>query len=105
VGDDKENPKQETFEQRLNRAQQKAQSAPEDEKSDGASNIAFRMGVDLVAGTGVGAFMGFWVDKWFDTKPLFFIVLFILGFVAGLRNVFVAADRMQAESDKAEKRD
>ena len=105
MGDDNKSPKQETFEQRLSRAQQKAQGAQEAEKPDGASNLAFRMGVDLVAGTGVGAFMGFWVDKWFDTKPLFFIVLFILGFVTGIRNVFLTADRMQAESDKAEKRD
>ena len=105
MGDDTQNPNQESFEERLSRAQQKAQKEPEADKPDSASNIAFKMGVDLVAGTGVGAFMGYWFDKWFDTKPLFFIVLLILGFVAGIRNVFIAADRMQDLNDETKKRD
>jgi len=105
VGDDTHNPKQEAFEERLNRAQQKAQKAPEAEKPDNASNVAFRMGVDLVAGTGVGAFMGYWFDKWFDTKPLFLIVLLVLGFATGVRNVVQLARRVQDADEDAETKD
>lgn len=105
MGDDKENPKQETFEQRLSRAQMKVQEAPDPDEPDNASNVAFRMGVDLVAGTGVGAFMGYWVDIWFDTKPLFLIVLLILGFVTGVRNVVRLARQVQEADDAGEKTD
>jgi ATP synthase protein I len=59
------------------------------------------MGVDLVAGTGVGAFLGYWIDKWFETAPIFFIALLILGFVTGIRNVVNIARKAQdtAESE------
>jgi ATP synthase protein I len=102
VADDKESPKQDTFDERLNRAQLKARPTPEPDKPDNASNVAFRMGVDLVAGTGVGAFMGYWFDIWFDTKPLFLIALLILGFVAGVRNVVRLAQRVQDADDAGE---
>lgn len=105
MGEDQKSPKQDTFEERLNRAQQKAKPAPEPERPDTASNVAFRMGVDLVAGTGVGAFMGYWFDRWFDTAPLFLIVLLILGFVTGLRNVVRIARQVQEAESAAETKD
>jgi ATP synthase protein I len=104
VGEHEKNPEQNTFEERLNRAQLKATPPPEPDRVDTASGIAFRMGVDLVAGTGVGAFLGYWVDKWFDTAPTFLIVLLIVGFVAGVRNVVRIARRAQ-EADAAESKD
>ena len=105
MGDEDENPKQETFDERLNRAQVKVQGAPEAEQPDNASNVAFRMGVDLVAGTGVGAFMGYWVDKWFETAPVFLIALLILGFVTGVRNVVRLARHVQEADEAAERKD
>ncbi len=101
MGDKKDNPKQQTFEERLSQAQLKVQGTPEAKEPDSASNVAFRMGVDLVAGTGVGAFMGYWFDIWFDTKPLFLIALLILGFVAGVRNVVRLARQVQ-DADEAD---
>jgi len=92
----------ETFEERLSRAQKKAQPVPEPDRVESASGIAFRMGVDLVAGTGVGAFLGYWIDKWFETAPIFFIALLILGFVTGIRNVVNVARKAQ---DTAENED
>lgn len=105
MGDRNKNPGNETFEERLSRAQTKAKGAPEPERADNASSVAFRMGVDLVAGTGVGAFMGYWIDKWLDTAPLGLIALLILGFVAGVRNVVRIARAVQEAEDAAEKKD
>jgi len=105
VGDNSKNPEQETFEERLNRAQTKAKGADEPEQADNASNVAFRMGIDLVAGTGVGAFMGYWIDKWFETAPIFLIVLLILGFVTGVRNVVRLARQVQEADEAAETKD
>jgi len=102
VGDDNKSPEQETFDERLNRAQMKARGPEAPDEPDTASRVAFKMGVDLVAGTGVGLFMGYWIDKWFDTAPVFLIVLLILGFVTGLRNVIVEAMRIQKASEEAD---
>ena len=102
MGDSEENPKQEAFEERLNRAQLKVKGAPEPERANTASSIAFRMGVDLVAGTGVGAFIGYWIDKWFETAPVFLIALLILGFVTGVRNVVRLARNVQEADEAAE---
>ena len=102
MGEDKKYPSHETFDERLNRAQLKAKGPEAPDDPDTASRVAFKMGVDLVAGTGVGVFMGYWIDKWFDTAPVFLIVLLILGFVTGLRNVVVEAMRIQKASEDAE---
>jgi len=101
VGNDNKSPEQEAFDERLNRAQLKAKPVEPDDP-DTASRVAFKMGIDLVAGTGVGLFMGYWIDKWFDTAPVFLIVLLILGFVTGLRNVVVEAMRIQKASEDAD---
>lgn len=99
VGENTNNPKQETFEERLDRAQKKAAPIPEPDRVESASGIAFRMGVDLVAGTAVGAFMGYWIDKWFDTAPTFLIALLVLGFASGVRNVVNTARAAQEAAE------
>lgn len=35
----------------------------------------------------VGGFLGYLLDNWLHTKPIFLIVLGIVGFIAGLRDV------------------
>ncbi len=96
MGDDKETQKQKTFEERLNQAQSKAQvDEGQDNPPPSPMGAAFQMGGELVVGVAVGGFIGYWIDKWFDTAPLFFIVLLITGFVSGVRNVIRSAIRMQ----------
>ncbi|MCP4935688.1 MAG: AtpZ/AtpI family protein [bacterium] len=56
---------------------------------------ALRLGTDLVAGVAVGTLIGFWLDRWFDTSPLCFILFFLLGTAAGLLNVFRTARELQ----------
>jgi len=34
--------------------------------------------------------LGFWLDKWLGTMPLFLIVFFFLGFAAGFMNIYRA---------------
>jgi len=54
------------------------------------SGIGFgmRVGVELVAALVVGGGIGFLLDRWLGTKPWLFLVFFILGFAAGLLNVY-----------------
>jgi len=60
-----------------------------------ALGMAFRLATELVAGILVGGFIGWQLDKWLDTTPLFLLVFFALGFVAGLFNVIRTARAMQ----------
>lgn len=90
-----------TLSDRLNKAKaQEAEKEWQDEPPSTAWGVASRMGVELVAAIAVGAFIGFWVDKWFDTKPLFLIILLFLGFASGLRNVIREARKSQEEADE-----
>ncbi len=55
---------------------------------DGAAAILGRVATELVAGVVVGAFIGWALDKWLDTSPLFILVMFFLGAIAGMLNVW-----------------
>ncbi|MEM8799445.1 MAG: AtpZ/AtpI family protein [Pseudomonadota bacterium] len=48
---------------------------------------AYKVAIELVAGVAVGTFMGYWLDKWLGTSPLFLVALFALGTAAGFLNV------------------
>ncbi|WP_262695903.1 AtpZ/AtpI family protein [Kordiimonas aquimaris] len=102
MGDTRKNPEEPSFDERLDRAQKKADDKPSfenaEDKSGSPMGIAFKMGIELVVGSGVGAFIGFWFDRWFDTKPVFLIVLLILGFASGIRNVIREANKMQDDN-------
>jgi len=49
-----------------------------------------RAGVELVAGVGVGALVGYGLDQWLDTTPWLLIVFFVLGAAAGMLNAYRA---------------
>ncbi len=39
--------------------------------------LAFRISTELVAAVFVATFIGYYLDKWLGTKPIFIIILFI----------------------------
>ena len=51
-------------------------------------NIYYRVGTELLAGLLIGAGMGWFIDKWINTTPLFLIIFFLLGGVAGIYNLW-----------------
>jgi ATP synthase protein I len=55
--------------------------------------IAMRLSVELVSGVAVGSVIGYFLDRWLGTMPLFFIVCFFLGAAAGFRNMLRDAGR------------
>ncbi len=54
----------------------------------GIGAIVGRVASELVAGAVVGAFMGWMLDNWLGTSPLFLVLLFFLGAMAGMLNVW-----------------
>ncbi|MDP2846860.1 MAG: AtpZ/AtpI family protein [Humidesulfovibrio sp.] len=71
-------------------------------KPSGAMEIlstAGTIGLQLVTATFVGLAMGYFLDEWLGTSPWLLIVFLLLGIVAGFRDVFLEARRIQRRSE------
>ena len=51
-------------------------------------------GIELVAGVGVGVFIGLRLDNWLETSPLCFFICFIFGTLGGGFNIYKNAKKM-----------
>ena len=51
--------------------------------------------VEIVAAMAVGLGIGILIDNYFDPRPFFIIVFFLLGSAAGIMNVFRVAKSLQ----------
>ncbi len=60
-------------------------------------NIVFKSGIELVSPVIVAVFIGIFLDNYFQSKPVFLIIFLILGFSAGIINVFRAVKRLGFE--------
>jgi ATP synthase protein I len=80
----------------------RARKAPQsgDGRARGAAvGDAFKLAIELVVGVVVGTGMGWVLDRQLGTAPWFLILFLLLGFAAGMSNLFRAARRMQAASE------
>ena len=65
-------------------------TSPTREKAKDISNqtaIAMELPFVLVSAVVVGGFLGYFLDRWLHTKPVFLLVLGGIGFYAGVRDV------------------
>ena len=70
------------------------------EKNKGESDFkglsfAYRISSELVAALIVSVILGLTLDKFLDTKPIALITLIILGFLAGLLNIYRLIRRIE----------
>jgi F0F1-type ATP synthase assembly protein I len=68
----------------------KRESSSETARSIGALST---VGLSFVLAIVIGAWFGYLLDKWFGTSPLFFLILFVLGFAGGVLNVYRTANK------------
>lgn len=71
-------------------AQKPRPSTPDTLRSLGAISS---VGISFVLATILGAWFGYVLDKWLGTGPLFFLLFFVLGIVAGILNVYRTANK------------
>ena len=75
--------------EQLDRAAAEAAGSNRSKQRDAmAMRFGFRVASELVAAIVIGALLGLLLDTWLDTKPLFILVFFLLGTVAGFLNVY-----------------
>ena len=68
----------------------KHSKSPNDEKNvdKSFSTGLFRVSSEILASLIVGAGLGYMLDSLFNTKPLFLILLFFLGGISGIYNLW-----------------
>ena len=91
-----------SLEDRLKKARQTQdvddQVAEESQERSQALGLAFKMGIELVVGTGVGGMIGWALDDVAGTRPWLFLVFLVLGFAAGITNIVRDATKHQSEN-------
>ena len=58
-----------------------------------ATNLGFQALIEFVTAVVVSPLIGWQIDSWLSTKPIFFIIFLFLGMAAGLLNVYRMAVR------------
>ena len=65
-------------------------NAPQATIPRGGMALAARVSTELVAGLIVGAGIGWILDRWLNTSPLLLVIMFFVGALAGMLNVWRA---------------
>jgi ATP synthase protein I len=92
MADDEEAPKFQDFDARLRRLRRDAglgQSESEPgPRRPSVGGAGVQVGVELVAGVIGGGLIGYALDRWLETWPICFLVMFFLGAAAGMLNAY-----------------
>ncbi|MCK5912765.1 MAG: AtpZ/AtpI family protein [Desulfuromusa sp.] len=51
------------------------------------------VGISLVVSILIGLAMGVYLDRWLDTRPMFTLIMLLIGVISGFRNVFILTTR------------
>ena len=73
-----------------NNPENAGQHSPQAEKAKDLSNqaaIAMELPFVLVSAVVVGGLIGFFLDRWLHTKPIFLLIFGGIGFAAGVRDM------------------
>ena len=57
-------------------------------------SVGLRAGAELVTSIAAGGFIGYWLDIWLSTTPIFLIAMLILGVITGFVNVWRTTQNM-----------
>ena len=72
---------------RIEKVKSELKTEETNDKTVSPLGVAMKMGTEFVAAVFVASFIGFYIDKWLETTPIFIIIFFIIGSVSGIFNV------------------
>jgi ATP synthase protein I len=102
MADEQRPPSFEDFDARLRRAREAdpgpRRSAQDEQPQRLRWGSGLQVGVELLAGILGGLLLGYGLDAWLGTLPLFIVVFFLLGAAAGTLNAYRHLRRMQNEA-------
>lgn len=84
---------------KLRSAPDPAAAKPDEVRQPLNFGSGLQVGIELVAGVGGGFLIGWALDRWLGTTPLFLILFFILGAAAGVLNAYRHLRRLQDRAD------
>lgn len=90
------------LEERLDRLKRQDDAKPHTEEHYSQAQHAWRMVIELVAGLGIGFFIGLGLDALIGTAPWLMVVFTLLGFVAGVKTMIRSAHEMQRDAQAKE---
>ena len=89
------------FDTRLSKANKIRDDRKPKETAKTGVHLAYRIAMELVVATVVGGFIGWYLDKQFDTKPWLLLTFLLFGMGAGFKNVLRMASKMTTQSSEA----
>ncbi len=89
-----ETPSLEDLECRLERARSAHAVDPHSSAPQSGLATALRLGAEMISALLVGGAIGWFLDRWLDTKPWLLLVFLLLGAIAGLLNAYRAAMKL-----------
>ena len=85
------NPKLKDLDNKLKNIREKKDEINPDSRAFKSAHIGWRMVLELVIGIIIGVILGFSLDSFFNTSPIFLIILIFFGFAAGVRTMIKTA--------------
>ncbi len=100
----------EDLDARLKKARREGRSTGRGPASEPAEHksglgVAWRISIELAVAIGVCSAIGFGLDRWLGTAPWLMLVFLVLGFAAGIRNVYRAAQQIAATAEEPASQD
>lgn len=101
--DNDELPSLDSLDARIRHVRQATEDARPTVKVSEGKSFALKSGTELMAGVGVGAFVGYYLDSWLNTRPWLLILFIFFGFAGGVMNMYRAVSKETPLRDELNK--
>jgi len=91
-----EKPSLEALGEQIEKLREQTSPKPREPEMKGLG-FAMRVGVELMSGAFVGGAVGYFLDRWLNTAPVFLIICFFLGSAGGFLTTMRILDKTKGE--------
>ena len=92
----------ESLEEKIKAARKAVEPEQPIQNKFSASEVGWRMIIELTAGVFIGFGLGYGLDFLFSTKPVFILILTLFGFAAGVKTMMRSARELQEKELSAQ---